>query len=437
MTSLAEVWLWGTRIGAVALEPGSPVASFEYDPAFLPSGIQLSPLHLPLVAGVHAFPALATDAYAGLPGLFAGALPGKFATTLVDAWLIAQDREPNSIDAVQRLLLVGERGTGALGFRPALSAASFTVEARTAPLDVAALARMVDRVQRHGRRAADGLVDEDEHAAFSQLVSVASTMRSDVPAAYVDCNLQTGEMRAGQNVQRAGHDPCVLEFDSLEIRADGTDGSRDTAALRHAYAMLARAAGIDVAETRIVKYREQRHLLKRRIDRSAHGKLHVHSFCAMDHLDPRSEQSVEQLFSVAKRLGLDMPDVEQMYARVVFQLLAHDRAAHFDDFAFTMNRRGQWSLAPARGFSYSTVPGFDSNAARMSLAGKFSGIETVDLGDLAASVSLPRGQALRIARRVRAALERWPEFAQESALGAEWTGCVQDGLLLDLVPIGS
>jgi serine/threonine-protein kinase HipA len=46
--TVAAVELWGTRIGAVALTDSTGVAAFEYEPAFLASGIQLAPLTMPL-----------------------------------------------------------------------------------------------------------------------------------------------------------------------------------------------------------------------------------------------------------------------------------------------------------------------------------------------------------------------------------------------------
>lgn len=432
MTSLAEVWLWGTRIGAVALESGSRVANFEYDPAFLPSGIQLSPLHLPLVAGVHAFPDLTAHDYDGMPGLLAASLPGRFANTLVDAWLSAQGREPNALDAVQRLLFVGDRGTGALEFRPA----SAELPSPASALDIDALARMVDRVQQLGRRSAEGYVDAAERRSLEQLIAVASRTQGSAPTALVDAHRPSGELRASSDVLLAGYEASVLQFDPLEPCPDGPNAPSGRGALMHAYAMLARSAGIDVAETSITVHAGRRHVLTRRIDRGTQGKVHLHSLRTMAHYDSHREQSVEQLFAVVRRLGLDAQTVEQAYARVVFQLLAHDWAVDFDDYVFAMNRRGQWSLAPACGLSYRFAPGPEPASTRMSLRGKRTDFDTTDLGHLAADVSLPRGRALRIARRVQRALLRWPEFAREAGLGAEWTDRVQQGLLLDLIPAG-
>ena len=46
--TLAEVRLWGRTIGAVSLADGNGFAAFEYDPAFARSGIDVSPIVMPL-----------------------------------------------------------------------------------------------------------------------------------------------------------------------------------------------------------------------------------------------------------------------------------------------------------------------------------------------------------------------------------------------------
>jgi serine/threonine-protein kinase HipA len=117
--TVAAVELWGTRIGAVALTQPSGVASFQYDPAFLASGIQLAPLMMPLSDRIFNFPELPPRTFRGLPGLLADSLPDRFGNSLINAWLARQGHSPSSFDAVERLCYTGRRGMGALEFVPA------------------------------------------------------------------------------------------------------------------------------------------------------------------------------------------------------------------------------------------------------------------------------------------------------------------------------
>ena len=110
--TLAAIHLWGRQIGAVSLEAGQQTATFEYVPAFTKSGIEVSPLMMPLRTGVFSFPALAQESFHGLPGLLADSLPDKFGNALIDAMLARQGRRPEDFNAVERLLYIGSRGMG-------------------------------------------------------------------------------------------------------------------------------------------------------------------------------------------------------------------------------------------------------------------------------------------------------------------------------------
>ena len=118
MSTVAEVLLWGSTIGAVSVEGAGEVAAFEYTPAFRQSGIEVAPLMMPLAAQIYSFPQLARESFHGLPGMLADALPDKFGNAVIDAWLASQGRLPQEIDAVERLCYTGTRGIGALEFKP-------------------------------------------------------------------------------------------------------------------------------------------------------------------------------------------------------------------------------------------------------------------------------------------------------------------------------
>ena len=115
----AEVYLWGTKIGTVIFDNETGLGSFEYDPAFLSSGIEVAPIAMPLSRRIYTFPELARQSFHGLPGLLADSLPDKFGNAVIDAWLRNQGRSPSSFDPVERLCYTGSRGMGALEYVPA------------------------------------------------------------------------------------------------------------------------------------------------------------------------------------------------------------------------------------------------------------------------------------------------------------------------------
>src|SRR5271170_3395467 len=140
--TVAAVTLWGSRIAAVSIDAGARYATFQYDPAFVRSGIELAPVRMPLREQPYSFPGLPEDAFSGLPGLLADSLPDRWGTALVNAWLASEGREQSSFDVVQRLCYVGIRGMGALEFQPAQEPAL----AEGSDLQVDALVRLASEV---------------------------------------------------------------------------------------------------------------------------------------------------------------------------------------------------------------------------------------------------------------------------------------------------
>ena len=122
MINAADIYLWGTRIGTVWQPDNELYGSFEYDKAFLTSGIEVSPFMMPLSEKLYQFPALSRlDSFRGLPGLLADSLPDKFGNAVINAWLRTQGRSPDSFNPVERLCYTGSRGMGALEYVPALA----------------------------------------------------------------------------------------------------------------------------------------------------------------------------------------------------------------------------------------------------------------------------------------------------------------------------
>ena len=420
MSTLAQMRLWGSTIGAVSMDGGRP-AVFQYDPAFLASGIEPSPLAMPLRAAPYEFPALNPDSFHGLPGLLADSLPDRYGRALIDAWLAGQGRRPESFDSVERLCYVGRRGMGALEFLPAAGPRS----SRNREIQVAALVELATEVLTQRAQLVASLAAGHRVEAMRDILSVGTSAGGARAKAVIAWNPQSGAVRSGQLDAGPG-------FEYWLLKLDGVSGNKDREALADpqgygaielAYAHMAGDAAITMTECRLLEENGRRHFMTRRFDRdAAGGKRHMQSLAALAHFDfaQPGAHSYEQAFLVMRELGLDAAAAEQQFRRMAFNVVARNQDDHVKNIAFLMDRAGGWELSPAFDVAYSYNPAGDWTAQhQMSLAGKRDGFTLEDFRQVGRVASLKRGQAQRILDEVTAVVSQWPRYAQEVGVDDE------------------
>jgi len=414
LLTVAAVTLWDTRIAAVSIGPGARYATFQYDPAFVRSGIEIAPVQMPLRAQPYSFPGLPQDAFSGLPGLLADSLPDRWGTALVNAWLASQGREQSSFDVVQRLCYVGTRGMGALEFEPAHEPAV----SAGADLQIDALVRLASEVLAERAEFVAELSENPDEEAMKEILAVGSSAGGARPKAIIAYNETTGQVRSGQVLLGEGFRHWLLKFDGVSRAGDhGLTDPQGWGAVEYAYSKLARAAGIEMTECRLLEEHGRRHFMTRRFDRpNDGGKLHAQTVGALEHVsyNEPGTYSYEQLLLLIRRLGLGTPVAEQQFRRMVFNILARNQDDHVKNVAFLMDREGAWSLAPAYDVIWAWKPGNPwLGSHQMSVNGKRDGFSVADLRAVAAVASLPRGRAETILAEVGEAVAGWPRVAEE------------------------
>jgi len=413
MSTVAEVRLWGRMIGAVSVDGPGEIAAFEYTDAFQRSGIEVAPLMMPLADRIYRFPDLPQQSFHGLPGMLADALPDKFGNAVIDAWLASQGRLPGEIDAVERLCYTGTRGMGALEFRPALG----PTPNRSTPVQVDALVELASEVLRSREDLDASFADSDKEHALREILRVGASAGGARAKAVIAWNRQTNEVRSGQVKAPEGFEYWLIKFDGVSNNRDKELADpKGYGAIEYAYALMARGAGIEMAECRLFEENGRRHFMTRRFDRLANGeKLHMQSLGAIAHFDFNNAggHSYEQALLVIRRLGLSMEDIEQQFRRMAFNVVARNQDDHVKNIAFLMDKRGKWSLAPAFDMTYSFNPsGSWTDRHQMSLNGKRDEFTLGDFKAAAETISMKRGRAETILGEVIKAVKRWREFAK-------------------------
>ncbi len=417
MAAVAEVRLWGRTIGAVSLEENARIAAFQYEPTFVASGVELSPIVLPLSRRVYQFPSLPEVSFHGLPGLLADSLPDKFGNALIDAWLATQGRRPESFNAIERLCYVGIRGMGALEFAPTKGPPL----RRSAKVHVDQLVELASQVLTHRATLQVSFAPGRRHGGLQEILRVGTSAGGARAKAIIAWNRDTNEVRSGQVKAPAGFDYWLLKFDGVSANKDKElEDPKGYTVIEYAYALMAADAGIEMSECRLLEEGGRRHFMTRRFDRlSDGGKLHMQSLAALGHFDFNSAgaYSYEQAFDLIKRLGLSMRAREQQFRRMIFNVVARNQDDHVKNIAFLMDKAGVWTLSPAFDVTYAYNPtGLWTNRHQMTINGKTDDFAREDFKAVAQLAGLKRGRAEAILAEVMDKVKEWPRYAKRAGV---------------------
>jgi serine/threonine-protein kinase HipA len=402
-----EVRAWDERVGAVTLDPQLGYYVFEYEPAWQARGIELAPLTMPLSQSTHVFTSLPEITYKRLPAMLADALPDDFGNALIDAYLAAQGVTRNAVTPLDRLAYMANRGVGALEFRPARGP-------RYKKPSAVELSDLVtgSRQLLHGHFAGDREIE----AAILQLIQVGTSAGGARPKAVIAWNRTTDEIRSGQLPAEPGFEYWLLKLDGVGRDQELGTGSH-YGRTEYAYYLMARAAGIDMMESRLLEEHDRAHFMTRRFDRVEGEKIHVQSLCAMAHLDykQRGTHDYNQYFQVIQQLNLGPDALEQAFRRMAFNVMAANCDDHSKNLSFIHPRGGRWQLSPAYDVTHAYNPkGQWTYQHLMSVNGAFRDIQMKDLRTVADRFLVPSPR--ESIKDVAEAIGRWPEFAAQAQL---------------------
>lgn len=414
--TVAEVKIWGKLAGAVAWNEEMRYASFEYDPKFRQLGHDLSPLKIPVDSTTRpvSFPELRKDrnseydTFKGLPGLLADALPDNYGNQLINLWLAQQGRPQNSMNPVEMLCFIGTRGMGALEFEPAVlkeTKQTFSIEINSL---VATAQNMLDK-----REAFTTQLNKDEEAAVLEILKVGTSAGGARPKAVIAWNEKTGAVKSGQTKVPKGFEHWLIKLDGVSDIQLGS--SQGYGRVEMAYYNMAKACGITIMPSRLLEENGRAHFMTKRFDRDVGGvKHHVQTFCALKHFDYNlvSSFSYEQLFQCMRELKLTYADAEQMFRRMVFNVIARNCDDHTKNFSFLLKQGGQWELSPAYDLCHAYRPGsaWVSQHA-LSINGKRKEITKADLMVIGASIRCKK--ASEIIDEINDTVHQWQRFASD------------------------
>jgi len=426
MITLADIYLWGQHAGTVAWDENYQAASFEFTPAFASGQLDISPLMMPVrQRQIYQFPSLNKDTFIGLPGLLADALPDAFGKALLDKWLTSVGRI--FANPVERLCYQGKRSMGALEFVPAQD----NYLEQGTKLEIDSLVEVAREVLDEKNKL-DVNVNEDTKEAIANIIRVGTSAGGQRAKAVIAYNENTGEVRSGQIDVPDGFSHWLLKLDGVTNAELGDP--KHYGQIEYVYYLMARAAGINMTECRLLEENGRAHFMTRRFDRlSGNEKVHMQTLCGMAHYDYKMlhAYSYEQAFQVMRRLRLPYSQAEEMFRRMVFNVIARNQDDHTKNISFLMDKSGRWSLSPAYDMSWSYNPkGAWTSKHQMSINGKWDDITRADLLTLAKNVNIKQADA--IIEQVKDGVSRWRIFATQYGIPYEMVKTIDSTLLLGI-----
>lgn len=312
-----EVFLNEKKVGTLALDDRNLVV-FEYDPKWIETGFSISPLSLPLRPGLFApkNPLL----FDGLSGVFADSLPDGWGQLLTDRMLREKGIVPESLTVLQRLSILGNSGKGALEYRP-----------------VWLLENAVD-----SRKSLDELAE-----AVQEILNGSSSDNLDV---LYDHAGSSGGARPKVNI--------TLDNEEWIVKFPASTDLKNVCQMEYDYHQCAKACGLRVAETKLFPSdRCSGYFASRRFDRNSTEKIHMISVSGLletSHRIPSLDYDL--LLKLTWLLTRSREEVWQMFSLMCFNVFAHNRDDHSNNFSF-LYLQDHWELAPAYDLTWSNSMG--------------------------------------------------------------------------------
>jgi serine/threonine-protein kinase HipA len=420
--NVAIVKIWGQQVGAVAWDDQTGLASFEYDTTFKNLNWELSPLKMPINSGrgVFSFPELKQgkndlyDTFKGLPGLLADVLPDRYGNELINLWLAQQGRPLNSMNPVEMLCFIGTRGMGAMEFEPA----NFNVNKSSFSIEMDSLVDIAKKMLSQKVSFQTNLKKYDEQAIM-QIITIGTSAGGARPKAVIAYNEKSGEVRSGQTIAPKGFEHWLLKLDGVsDVQLGASDGY---GRVEMAYYNMAISCGIDMMPSMLFEENGRAHFMTKRFDREQGDiKHHMQTLCAINHFDYNSVTSFsyEQLFQTMRELSLSYADAEQMFRRMVFNVISRNCDDHTKNFAFRLKKEGKWELAPAYDLCHAYRPNHQwVSQHALSINGKRKDINKSDLLVIGNSIHCKR--AAEIVDEIESIVMNWDSFASEVGVSKE------------------
>jgi serine/threonine-protein kinase HipA len=428
METILKVRLWDKDVAVVNWNKEKEFATMEFFDSFINENMDIAPLFMPLETlrrgdKIFSFPSHKNKTFKGLPGLLADSLPDDYGNSIIDEWFAIKQLSVQ-ITPLDRLSYIGKRAMGALEYEPATDIPALN---ESAQVEIEELTKLAKNILNQREEFSVKLTEDNQN--FINILRVGTSAGGAKPKAIIAINETTGEIRSGQVKVPEGFSYWLLKFDGVE-GGKINDNPLGIGRIEYAYYKMALDCGIKMSECHLLEENEHAHFMTKRFDRDNNGeKLHTQTLCALAHFDRDERFSYEQMFQTMRRLFLPYSETEQMFRRMIFNVVARNHDDHTKNHSFIMNKQGEWSLAPTYDLCYSYAPsGKWTSQHQLSLNGKRDDFKWEDLLAIAKKTDIKN--ASQIIQEIVAVVSNWEEYAKKADVKKEYIPFISQRLRL-------
>lgn len=396
---IIDIVVFGIEIGKIGYDLDQGKSFFQYNPKFLDSNqfSNLFPFIFKRIKSAQVFSEFQLDTFQGLPPMIADSLPDTFGNIIFQEWLTS--RSITKVTPLEQLAYVADRGMGALEYKPIKELPN------TSKVNIDEVIIILEKVLKLKK---DTKGEDLSELALLNIFKIGTSAGGARPKILISEHKKTGEIIAGDREINEDYNHYLVK-----LHIDDSDGYNKEK-VEYAYYLLAKEAGIDMMPSKLI---DDKHFATLRYDRQNGEKIHVLTVTGLTGWDFKSQpenSSYENVFKVA--LGLEVPhkDLQQLFKRMVFNLIFRNVDDHLKNHSFMYNKESNsWNLGPAYDLTYALNPlfTFKTTSRALSINGKRTEITLKDLLVIADvfSIKNPKG----ILKEVQSLIPKWNKFANE------------------------
>lgn len=418
---LLEIIIWDKLVGVLVWNEEKKTSTFEYADRFIKSEIQLSPIINPtskkIITATQKLrdtseSSILFDTNKGLPLFISDSLPDKFGTKLFSKYLEKEGRNYRDLTPLEKLAYIGNRGMGALEFRPAKHQQTNNQILNLEKLNDLSISLLNN----------EPIANIDD---LAHLFYIGTSPGGAQPKVLINIDNKTGDIYRGDDLPSKDQGSWILKFN----RDIGLEADKERGKIEYAYYLMAKAAKIKMMDSELLNFENESYFMTKRFDRINGKKIHtqtLHAFAGMNFKLPNT-YSYEQIFTILNKLNLDYSAKQQLFRVMIFNVIGRNVDDHTKNFGFNMNENGEWSLSPAYDLTFSYNENFKRSTPHfLSINGRNKNISIKDILHLADEYSIKNPK--RIINELNESFQNWNKIALELNISKKMTNYIASKL---------